>query len=116
MTTPVPGQREGREKFEEWAMARPYLKWHLHWDPVRQEYHDSAGQVAWEAWRARDAEVLSSRRQALEEAARLMESFGKRLLEGFPPEIGGAHNCREFARAIRTLSGEVIPQAGEEGK
>jgi hypothetical protein len=47
---------------------------------------------------SREAQV---RRDALEEAAQMMDGIGERLANSMPPEIVGALNCKQFAKAIR---------------
>lgn len=103
MTTPVPGQREGRGTFEEWAKDQG-------WRPVMRPsgvYDDWLVRELFNAWQARDAEVLSSRRQALERVARHVDEI--------TGPTGGWLDSPAHMKAWLRALGEVIPQAGEEG-
>jgi hypothetical protein len=47
--------------------------------------------------------IAEATADALEAAAQRLENIGQRLLESMPPDIAGAHNCRELAKVIRAL-------------
>lgn len=103
MTTPVPGQREGREKLEVQRDAA-FADWCPIeiTDPAKAPKATALVKAYMHAW---DAAWLESRRQALEDAKTHLH---KRIHN---PTIQGLIT----AAIDELLSGEVIPQAGEEG-